>query len=99
MEQDVNDYLKAEVIRRGIQDVRERAKKQEDVRLSPTRVYRTIKSKVAGNMKSLDRAKKRAKMTSSLEQLKSAAYFNLSSSMDINSNLPNDYEVHSTNIS
>jgi hypothetical protein len=56
----VDDFLKAEVIRRGIQDVRERAKRQEDMRVSPNRYYSGVKSKVAGNMKSLEKAKKRS---------------------------------------
>lgn len=57
----VEEYKRTELIRKSINDVKDRAERQAERRESPQKAYSGIKSKIAGNMKSQKKAKKISK--------------------------------------
>jgi len=57
-QQELETYSKNEVIKRCIGDVRERADHQKEVRMSPRKFYGGVKSKVAGNMNTINNSRK-----------------------------------------
>ena len=59
--EDISEYQKTEIIRKSIADVKKRAAAAEFIRKSPEKVYSHVKSRIAGNMKSLKKAKKTGK--------------------------------------
>ena len=85
VEQHIEEYQRTEIIRRSVNDVRRRAKEQEEKRKMRHKAYSGVKSKIAGNMKVIDRtnqgkgyvnphlvdAKKRPMSSSTLNKLKS----------------------------
>ena len=62
---DVYSFVRAEVLKRCINDVKGRAQKQRDIRGSPRKYYSGVKSKIAGNMRSQFDAKRRARVQES----------------------------------
>ena len=55
-EEDVHDYQKTEVIRAAIKGVKKNASINEAARLNPKLLYSGVKSKVAGNKKSINKS-------------------------------------------
>ena len=58
-EDDVEEYKKTEVLRNAMQGVRNNAMVNEVARVSPKKLYGQVKSRVAGNMRSIKKAKNR----------------------------------------
>lgn len=61
---DIQEFQQTEILRKSIAEVRTRANKHEENRNSPQK-YRQTKSKIAGNMSSQKKAKKRSGMVKS----------------------------------
>ena len=57
-ESELLDYERSEVIRQSLQDVKKNAIAQQITRVSPKKLYSGVKSKVAANRRSIERAKK-----------------------------------------
>ena len=55
---EVEAYMKTEIIRQSVADVKARAAAEDERRRSPIKTYSKVKSKIAGNMKSQKKAKK-----------------------------------------
>ena len=58
----MDDYAKTELIRKSVNDVKTRAHAEAVRRMSPSKTYSGVKSKIAGNMKSQKKAKKMGKL-------------------------------------
>ena len=68
-DEDLEEYKKTEIIRKSIADVKKRAAEAEIIRKSPEKVYANVKSRIAGNMKSLKKAKTTAvKINKNIEE-------------------------------
>ena len=59
-EEDIKNYKQAEIVRASINCIKERAQKQDHIRHSPQN-YRHVKSRVAKNIKTLDKVNKAQK--------------------------------------
>lgn len=59
---EVTEYMKTEIIRKSVNDVKARAEQEAARRQSPIKTYSKVKSKIAGNMKSQQKAKKMGSM-------------------------------------
>ena len=55
----MDEYRRTEVIRTAIEGVRKNAAVNQVTRLSPKKIYSGVKSKVAGNVKSIKKTQKR----------------------------------------
>ena len=58
-QEDVDEYQKTEVIRSAIAGVRKNAAAHQVTRLSPKKMYAGVKSKIAGNVRSIKKTQKR----------------------------------------
>ena len=58
-EDDVAEYERNEILRRAISGVKKNAAVYEAARLSPKKIYSGVKSKVAGNIRSINKSKQR----------------------------------------
>jgi len=67
--EDIEEYKRTEIIRRSVNDVKTRAAVEAERRRSPIKTYSNVKSKVAGNMKSLKKAKKMNSLVEEQKQL------------------------------
>ena len=66
---DLEEYKKAEIIRKSVNDVKLRAAADAERRKSPIKTYQNVKSKIAGNMKSQKKAKKTEVLIQQQKQL------------------------------
>ena len=65
-EEHVQEYQKTEIIRNAIQGVRSHAAVNEVARTSPKKLYSGVRSKVAGNVKSIKKSQKREQLTTTI---------------------------------
>ena len=56
--EDLEEYKRTEILRKSMNDVKTRARDEEGRRKSPVKTYSSVKSKIAGNLKSQKKAKK-----------------------------------------
>ena len=61
---DVQDYERTEILRKTIQDIRTTATQYQVVRTSPKKLYSNVKSKVAGNIKSIKKSQSKQLLSS-----------------------------------
>ena len=59
---DLEEYKRTEILRKSMNDVKNRASFEDEKRKSPTKTYQSVKSKIAGNLKSQKKAKKISSM-------------------------------------
>ena len=65
----IEEYKKGEVIRNAIAGVRKTAAVNEAARLSPKKLYGGVRSKIAGNVKSIKKTQKRTQLAKAISDM------------------------------